>query len=1289
MKVIEEAIKNRTLILVVTGILIVAGLYSYITIPKESAPSIDIPLFIITTIYPGIGPADMESLVTQPLERELQGIEGVSEIRSTTFESFSSIVVEFDLAVENIVASQRVREQVDLARAELPSDAEEPIITEFSIDDFPIMTVNLAADFSMAQLTQIAERLEDALETIPGVREVDVIGGLEREVQVNVDLNAMKGYNISFQQIIGAIQSQNLTIPGGNVDVDRMSYLLRITGEFQHPNEIEDLVIFAPPAGGGGGGGGGNGNGGPTPLGLVYVRDVAEVVYGFKDRESYARLTAYRIEENNGELIPIPVEEVRENPVVSLDIKQRSGSNILEISEEVNKVLADFGFPAGTQIVLTNDASDEIRNLIADLENSIISGMLFVVLVLVFFLGIRNALLVGTAVPLAIFTGFLVMTVMGLTINFVILFSLIIALGLLVDNSVVIVENIYRFREQGYERFEAARLGANEVGYALLASTATLVAAFLPLLFWPGIIGKFMGYLPMTLIIVLLSSLFIALVIYPSLTGFFVRLSTEKKQEKSGLMKGTILAAVIIAAAVIGINNYITLVVLVLIVLFFVITYRFIVKPLSLVFTGKILPEFIEGYKSFLGWMLQRNYKVRRAYWRNMFSLSAFTIGFLLLLIGGVLSAFLSEPVVHFGPVTLPAATAPILLLGVLSLGIGILGIIIHTIESVFLGGLRSVIGGVVVAVVFLLTLLGFWYRGADLNAQIIFSVLSIPLVVTLVGFLGMFRKRRSPIILSDNRARLLNSIFGALFAIIIVFNVIPPGLNFFPDTDPNRIDINIEGPLGMNVDATNEMVREIQHRLDALLQDSPETKESIENIQVNVGIAATGGFGAGVPSAERARISLNMVDFADRKESSSVTMAKVRDAIGEIPDALIQVQGQEIGPPTGAPVNIEISGPDFEEVERMTLEVSQKLREAQFAGRIPGLVDVRDNVSGGLPEYSIRIDHEKARKFGLTLSDIAQTVRIAVNGLEASTFRDGEDEYDIVVRLREEDRDDLDKLRDLTVSQMGRQIPLVSVADFEEGIGPGRITRLDLLRTAIVEGDAGPGFSGPQVLMQVQDYLDEYRAALPSGYTMKYTGESEDQEESFSFLTMALVISFVLIFLVLLAKFNSLIIPFIIVIAVGLSLLGVILGLIVTRTEFSVMVFVGVISLAGIVCINNIVLVEYIKQLMDKGMPRMQAIIEAGSIRLRPVLLTALTTILGLIPLTFGIDIDYIGLLTDFDPAFQLGTESTQFWGPMGITIISGLMFATFLTLVIVPVMYSVFDSLSGRVTKAYRSRD
>ncbi len=1274
MQVIEQALKNRTLIAVLAGILIVSGLYSYIAIPKESAPSIDIPLFIITTIYPGIGPADMESLVTQPMERELQGIEGVSEVRSTTFEGFSTIIVEFDLDVENMEASQRVREQVDLARSELPSDAEEPIITEFSIDDFPIMTVNLAADYSMAQLTQIGERLEEELEAISGVREVDLIGGLEREVQVNVDLNSLKGYNLSFQQIIGAIQGQNLTMPGGTIDVDRLAYLLRISGEFQDPNEIEDLVVFAPPSGGQGGGPNGEQS---QPLGMVYMRDLAEVMYGFKDRESYARLTAYIIENDGGEMIPIPDDDIMENQVVSLDIKQRSGSNILEIADEVNEVLASFNFPAGTQIVMTNDMSEEIDGLISDLENSIISGMLFVVLVLVFFLGIRNALLVGTAVPLAIFVGFLVMTLMGLTVNFVILFSLIIALGLLVDNSVVIVENIYRFREQGYERFEAARLGANEVGYALLASTATLVAAFLPLLFWPGIIGKFMSYLPMTLIIVLLSSLFIALVIYPSLTGFFVRLPGEKKRRKSRLAKILIGVIGLLTATVIGISNYITLIVLALVVLFFVLTYKLAVKPLSNIFTEKFMPAFTDGYKSFLGWMLQRNYKVRGAYWRNMFSLLAFTIGFLLLVLGGLLSLFLDQ------------AAIPVVAAGGAALAVGALGVIIHTIESIFLGGRRSVVTGAIIAIVFALTVFFFSLQGAEVTGQIFLTLMAIPLLVIVLGFLGMFRERKTPIILSDNRARLLNSAIGALFGILLVFTLIPTGVNFFPDTDPNRIDINIEGPLGMNIDASNEMVQKVQERLNRLLDESPETRANVENVQVNVGIAATGGFGAGMPSPERARISLNLVDFADRAESSSQTMSKLRDAIGQVPDALIQVEGQEMGPPTDSPVNIEVSGDDFEQVERYTREIRERLQDAEFTGRIPGLVDVRDNVSGGLPEYNIHIDHEKARQFGLSLSDIAQTVRIAINGLEASTFRDGEDEYDIVVRLRKEDRNDLEKIRDLTINQMGMQIPLVSVADFEEKTGPGRITRLNMQRTAVVEADAAPGFSGPQVLMEVQDYLAEYRESLPAGYTMEYTGEGEDQEESFSFLTTALVISFALIFMVLLAKFNSLIIPFIIMIAVGFSLLGVFLGLIVTRTEFNVMVFVGIISLAGIVCINNIVLVEYIRQLIDKGRSRIDAIIEAGAIRLRPVLLTAFTTILGLVPLTFGIDIDYIGLLTDLDPAFQLGTESTQFWGPMGITIISGLMFATFLTLVIVPVMYSVFDSLSVKIGEAYRSKD
>jgi len=350
----------------------------------------------------------------------------------------------------------------------------------------------------------------------------------------------------------------------------------------------------------------------------------------------------------------------------------------------------------------------------------------------------------------------------------------------------------------------------------------------------------------------------------------------------------------------------------------------------------------------------------------------------------------------------------------------------------------------------------------------------------------------------------------------------------------------------------------------------------------------------------------------------------------------------------------------------------------------VPGLVDVRNNVSGGLPEYRILVDYEKASRFGLSMADIAQTIRIANNGLDASKWRDGDDEYDIVVRLREEDRQNLESLRNLNIMTMANtMVPLVSVASFEEGSGLGTITRLNLQRTATIEGQAAPGFSGPEVLMEVQELLSDYRDNLPAGYTIEYTGESEDQEEAFGFLTTALMVGFALIFLVMLAKFNNLISPFIILIAVGLSLIGVLLGLILTRTAFGLMTFIGIISLAGIVCVNNIVLMDYVKQLTEQGMKKKNAIIEAGLIRFRPVILTAMTTILGLVPLTFGINIDFVELFISFDPQLQFGSENTAFWGPMGIAIISGLTFATFLTLVVVPVLYSAFDSVSARLTK------
>jgi multidrug efflux pump subunit AcrB len=1255
MKLTKITLENRTAIVVFTAILIIAGAFSYSSIPKESNPSIEIPIFIVNTVYPGIAPADMESLITQPIERELQGISGVKEIRSTTTESFSSVVVEFELDVEINEASQRVRERVDLARTELPPDAEEPFIVEIDLDDFPIMTVNLGAEYPVSRLTEVAERLQDDIEAASGIREVEIVGNIEREVRVDVDLAALNGYGLGFGQLVNAIQGQNLTIPGGTMDVDMMNYLIRVSGEFENPSEIENLVIGRPV------------REGSTSAGLVYMRDVADVFFGFQDRESYARLRTYKVDKN-GEKIDLPEEEIRDNQVISLNIKKRPGVNILETTDEVMQIVDNFSLPEGTSVLITGDTSEDVVTLISDLENSIISGMLFVVLVLVFFLGVRNALLVGTAVPLSILVGFIVLSALGYTLNFIILFSLIIALGLLVDNSIVVVENIYRYREMGYGKFESAKKGADEVGYALIAATATLLAAFVPMTFWPGIIGQFMGFLPLTLIIVLLCSLFVALVLYPVLTAYLVKLDTDEAKPKPKLVKGIVAGLLVFAAIAIGVANIITLVVTLLTIVFFFVSYRYFIKPISAVFMEKTLPRILKYYKVIMRNFLKRDYSRKYSLLINTAALGSLTLALLLAIVGGSVSIFSSA-----GMFLLYAA-------GVLAV-IGILLVIIHSFEAVYRGGKISVVSGVLLGllnatVLFLVSL------SKSVTIEVWLVLMSVPILLVVLGFIGSLRRVDKSIILTDNRAVLLNSVFGALFAIFAMFGVAPTGVEFFPETDPNRIIIELEGPIGMNVDASNEIAKEVQQRVYDLIENDENVRANVESIQTNVGVAGDPLFGGGAQSPELSRLTLNLVDFGERAEPSSTTITKLRDKVNNIPDINITIEGEELGPPTGAPVNIEVSGENFDEIVRISEEITEILTEASTTQEVPGLVDVRNNISGGLPEYRVLVDYEKASRLGLSMADVAQTIRIANNGLESSKWRDGEDEYDIVVRLRPEDRNTLESLKNLNIQTMaGTTIPLVSVASFEEGSGLGTITRLDLQRTATIEGQAAPGFSGPEVLAQSQALLADYVENIPAGYSVEYTGENEDQEESFGFLTSALAVGFALIFLVMLLKFNNIVSPLIILTAVGLSLIGVLLGLVMTRTAFGLMTFIGIISLAGIVCVNNIVLMDYVKQLIDQGMSKKNAIIEAGLIRFRPVLLTALTTILGLVPLTFGININFVELFANFDPQLQFGSENTAFWGPMGIAIISGLTFATFLTLVLVPVLYSAYDSVSERL--------
>ena len=1321
MRISDLAIKYRTSIVVLTLLLVLGGIYSYNTIPKEAQPSIEIPNIVVTTIYPGASPDDIESLVTQEIEREIQGINGIKDIRSTSTEGVSTIIVEFEPDVSMDDAFQKVRDKVDVAKADLPDDVEEPIVSEIDFSEFPILTINMAGSYSLARLKEVAEDLQEELEAIPSVLEVDLIGGLEREVQVNVDLNALQGYNITFNDVVAAIQSENTNFPGGSIDVDRLNYLVRVDGEIDDPAEIQDLVVKAP-------------NGQP-----IYVRDVAEVIFGFKERGSYARLQVFQKEDENGDLYALPEEETRSGQVISLNVKKRTGDNILETVDEVNEALAAFPFPNGTQVVITGDQSEFVVDLIADLENNIISGLFFVVAVLLFFLGVRNAVLVGIAIPMSMFISFIVFQALGYTLNFIILFSLIIALGMLVDNAIVIIENIYRFVEEGHSKFEAAKLGTREVAGAVVASTATTVAVFVPMLFWPGIIGEFMGYLPLTLIVTLICSLFVALIINPVLTGIFVKLDSEETPPMRKLTKTILTIVIVVLAIVLGVASWETLVVLAVGIplLYFIHTRLF--KPVGDRFVNEGLPNLVTRYRAFLDWMLKRAYplrerlgankstwivaavlglpgymligqvmnpeqapnmgepmgtlmmqggmllmlaaviwllvRIKNSMFRNTFALGSFTLGVVLSIIGAVIGSAAGE--VAAMPVQMPAF---------LFLLAGVLGIVFHLFESMFAGGLGTTKFGLLLLLIFGgvigLLLLG----GTEIAPDAIGAMLGLPAVIVVVGVIGWFFKPdREWLILSDNRARLTTGAIAALFIIIGLFRAAPTGVEFFPETDPNQVRITAEGPLGMNLEASDRIAQTVQDRINQLLDENPEVKANVQNMLVNVGVGGDADFGGGSASPERSRVTLNMVEYAARAEPSTVTMEKLRAQLKGIPGASIQFDKDQNGPPTGAPVNIEITGPDFDQIVRISKGIKQRLVEASETGAIPGLVDIADNLNTGRPELRVNIDRERAAQFGLNTSKIGSTVRSAINGFEAGKYRTGEDEYDITVRLEEADRASLESLNNLTILDEGVQIPLVSVAELEISGGLGSVTRLDLARVATVTGQAAPGANAQAILGQVQGHLAEYVETLPPGYIVSYTGENEEQQESFGFLTTVLLIGVSLIFMIMVAQFNKVSLPFIIMVAVGLSLIGVLLGLILTRTPFGLMTFIGVISLAGIVVNNNIVLVDYTMQLRDRGLSKHDAIIEAGATRLRPVLLTALTTVLGLIPLTFGLNIDFVGLLTNLDPNFQFGSENTQFWGPMGTAIISGLTFATFLTLVIVPVLYSVFDSLSSHLSEAF----
>ncbi|SEL08447.1 Multidrug efflux pump subunit AcrB [Chitinophaga rupis] len=1097
------SIDNKVSIYVATIIIAFAGILSYISLPKEQFPEVVFPQFYINTLYPGTAPEDMETLVTKPIEKQLGGISGVKEIKSTSLQDYSIITIEFNTDVDIETARQEVREKVDEAKADLPSDltvnGKEPQIIKIDVSQIPIMNVNLSGDFDLQSLKKYADEMQDRIEALTEITRVDIVGALDREIQINVDKYKMDAARISFDDIINAVGAENRTVSGGLVSMDGQKRTLSVKGEYKDASKIGNIVV--------------RGMSGA----VVYLRDVADVVDGFKEQESYARL--------NGK------------NVITLNVIKQSGKNLIDASDKIRGIIADMQksyLPKGLKVDITADQSKSTRVTLHDLINTIIIGFVLVTIILMFFMGAINAIFVAMSVPISMFIAFLILPTFDFTLNMMVLFSFLLALGIVVDDAIVVIENVHRIFHERHDLgiVKAAKIAAGEVFLPVLSGTLTVLAPFVPLLFWPGVIGSFMFFLPVTLIVTLGASLVVAYIINPVFAvDFMDRHEGEEHPKPKFDKKFKIITAVFAVIALIayansfGVGNFVVFMYLL------VVLERFWLGGVARRFQQHTWPKVQEWYHRRLEWCLKG--------WRPI-------------------------------------------------------GILFAT--------------------------------------------------------------------------------FGLLIFSIILTGIRNPKVVFFPQADPNFIYAYLELPNGTDQKYTDSITHIVEERITKTVgANNPIVESIISNVAV----------GAGDPSQmdqsvqpQKGKVTVAFVEFGARKgQSTKDYLGKIRDAVKGIPGADITVEQEQGGPPTGKPVNIEISGDDFNELTLTSMRLKRYLDSLQ----IGGVEELKSDFESNKPEILVNIDRERANKEGISTGVIGMALRNALYGAEASKFRDPEDDYQIMVRFKEDQRNNINTLMNLNITyrdmNMGgaiRQVPLSAVANITYSNTYASVKRIDQKRVVTLYSNVLTGYNTNEVVQKVQSAINQF--SKPDSVIVKMTGEQEDQQETMNFLVMAMLGAVGLMFMIMVTQFNSVGRPLVIAMEIVFSIIGVFLGFAVFGMDISiVMTGVGIMALAGVVVRNGIVLVEFIDLLIKQGTPVYDAVVEGGRTRMTPVLLTAIAAILGLIPLAVGLNIDFATLFSEGNPHLFFGGDNVAFWGPLAWTMVFGLIFATFLTLILVPVMYAM----------------
>ncbi len=1103
-------VENKTTVYIFAFILTVMGVFVYRGLPKELFPDIVVPQIYVSTINPGTSPEDMENLITKPIEKELKSISGVKKVTSTSIQDFSAVMVEFNAGIEVAVAKQKVTDAVDRAKNELPDDMDQdPFIQEVEFSEFPIMNLNLSGDFPLKKLKEYAEALEDEIEELPQIKRVDIVGALNREIQINVDLYKAQLAGITFGDIERSVASENVNISGGELNLANVRRTVRVTGEIKEVTTLQNLII--------------RGSRGQS----VFLKDIAEVKDSFEEKQDFARLDG--------------------KPVIALNVIKRGGENLMDAAEKITEIEAKLKkttFPEGLKIVRTNDQSEDTENQLNDLVNTVILGFIFVVFVLMFFMGTTDAFFVGLSVPLSALIAFIPMIGLDFTLNTIVMFAFLLGMGIVVDDAIVVIENTHRiFNQEKLPIKEAAKKAAGEVFFPVLSGTLVNIAPFFPLLFWPGLIGKFMLFLPITLILTLFASLFVAFVINPVFAVDFMKRHDDAHSKEAKAKSLRVFIRVVIVLAILTALGFLmsrSVGSFMVVVLLLYVMNRFVFNPSIEYFQSRLIPRLISGYKGTVRWVIGTR-------WRAI----GLVIGTFVLLIGS-----------------------------------------------------------------------------------------------------------------------------------IMLFALTNPKIDFFPSGDPNYVNVYIQMPIGTDGVVTDSVTQQVAEKVQKVLKPH---QAIVKSILSNVGI------GAGDPqnpdrtvAPHKGKVTVAFVPLSERIGiNTQAILNQIRSQLKGIPGAQISVEKESNGPPVGKPVSIEIAGDDLQQL----LKIQQAIEREVDKQGIKGIDRLKSDLQLNKPEILVDIDREKAAREGISTAQIALELRTALFGKEVSQYREAKEEYPIMLRLDERYRDRLDQLMNQNISYMDmasgrfRSVPISAIASMKYNTTYSSINRKNQERVVTFSSDVLPGYTGNEVNALLQEKVFP-NLKLPEGYTIRLGGEQEDQKETGTFLMVAFASAIALMFMILVTQFNSLSKPFITFATIAFSWIGVFLGFWMFNMNFSIVFSgVGIIALAGIVVKNGIILIEFIEVLRARGEPLKEAIIDGGATRMTPVLLTASAAILGLIPLGLGININFGTLLSDLDPQFYIGNESSIFWGPLAWTIIFGLIVSTFLTLIIAPAMYYLNERFKQRI--------